>query len=283
MKIHYTNMDICFTVEGTSFYALNIIFERFMRVIPAHSHGSDCYEIHYIPYGYGHALINGVSYEITPNTLFVTGPHVEHSQAPVSENPMQEYCIYIKKAKSGSPALDSPIISLFEKNNFWFGQDSQGVHELMRSIFWELEHRYIGYISQVEFLLQQLIILLVRNYQRGKVSTKQFAPSDLINSKSVIIEEYFLYEYHNLSLDDLSARLMLSPRQTERMLLKYYGKNFQQKKTEARMAAAVQLLSENDRSVTEIADILGYSSLEHFSTTFKKYYHRSPREYRKAL
>ncbi len=131
-------MDIRFTVEGTSFYALNIIFERFMRVIPAHSHGSDCYEIHYIPYGYGHALINGVSYEITPNTLFVTGPHVEHSQAPVSENPMQEYCIYIKKAKSGSPALDSPIISLFENNIFWFGHVSQGVHELMRSIFREL-------------------------------------------------------------------------------------------------------------------------------------------------
>ena len=35
--------------------------------------------------------------------------------------------------------------------------------------------------------------------------------------------------------------------------------------------------------VSEIADILGYSSLEHFSTTFKKYYNRSPREYRKAL
>lgn len=283
MKIHYTDMDIRFTVEGAQFYALNIIFERFMRVIPKHSHGSGCYEIHYIPYGYGHAVINGVTYEITPNTLFVTGPHIEHSQSPVPENPMQEYCIYIKKAKSSPTGSDSPIINLFENNLFWFGQDNQGVHELMRNIFDELEHRYTGYMSQVELLLQQLIILLVRNYERGKVSTKQFASSNLINSKSVIIEEYFLYEYHNLTLADLSARLKFSPRQTERLLLEFYGKNFQQKKTEARMAAAIQLLSENDRSISEIADILGYSSLEHFSTAFKKYYHKSPREYRKSL
>lgn len=283
MKIHYTDMDIHFTVEDTKFYALNLVFERFMRVIPAHSHGSDCYEIHYIPYGYGHAVIDGVTYEITPNTLFVTGPHIEHSQAPVAENPMQEYCIYLKKAKSGSPAATSPIISLFEKNYFWFGQDNQGIHGLMRSIFEELEHHYTGYMSQVELLLQQLIILLVRNYEGNKVSTRQFARSNLINTKSVVIEEYFLYEYHNLTLDGLAARLSLSPRQTERMLLECYGKNFQQKKTEARMAAAIQLLSENDRSVTEIANILGYSSLEHFSTAFKKYFHKPPREYRKAF
>ena len=58
---------------------------------------------------------------------------------------------------------------------------------------------------------------------------------------------------------------------------------FQQKKTEARMSAAVILLSNKNKSITSIAEELGYSSAEHFSSAFHKYYEMSPREYRKHM
>ena len=58
--------------------------ERFLRTIPSHSHGSGSYEIHYIPTGYGKLTADGHIFDIGPNTLFVTGPHVEHAQAPRS-------------------------------------------------------------------------------------------------------------------------------------------------------------------------------------------------------
>lgn len=283
MKTSYSDLDIHFQMEGITVRVLHIVFERFTRTIPVHSHGSNCYEIHYIPCGQGKLQSGGIYYDITPNTLFVTGPHIEHAQAPVLEDPMQEYCIYIKIQGGSKSMQSSPVMSFFTENPFWIGQDSQGIHSIMKQIFFELEHRYIGYQNQVQLLLSQLLIHLVRNYEKCPISSTSFRANNLSNSKSFIIEEYFLYEYQSLSLEELADRLKVSPRQAQRLLLEYYGKSFQQKKTESRMSAAAIMLSDSKRSISSIADALGYSSSEHFSSAFRKYYNKPPREFRKLL
>lgn len=284
MRELYTDLNIRFTVEQTDFYALNLVFERFLRTIPSHSHGNNSYEIHYIPSGYGHVKINQVLYDIVPGTLYITGPHVEHAQVPSREDPMCEYCVYVKvgKGKKKNPQTPS-VLELFTGTPFWFGQDSQNIHGLMKQLFYELENRYTGYMIQVETLLTQLIILMVRNYEMKSKAKQHFAPSNLEDSKFIILEEYFLYEYQNLSLDTLAQRLGLSRRQTERLLKDHYGKTFQQKKTEAKMAAAAILLSDSSRTISSIAEELGYSSGEHFSAAFKRHYQMTAREYRKNI
>ncbi len=291
MRELYTDLNIRFTVEQTDFYALNIIFERFLRTIPNHSHSNNSYEIHYIPSGYGHVEIDHVLYDIVPNTLYITGPHVEHAQIPSREDPMCEYCIYLKLGKQRRPkqaksldlsdGISSPLLKLFAGTPFWFGQDSQNIHSLMKQIFYELRHQDTGYVIQVESLLTQLIIHIVRNYETGQKAPQHFAPSNLEDSKFIILEEYFLYEYRDLSLDTLAKRLGLGIRQTERLLKEHYGKTFLQKKTEAKMAAAALLLSDQKRSISSIALELGYSSSEHFSAAFRRYYQMTAREYRK--
>lgn len=46
---------------------------------------------------------------------------------------------------------------------------------------------------------------------------------------SIIVEEYFHYEYLSASLNELFKRLGLSPRQTQRIIKKYYGSSFSEK------------------------------------------------------
>ena len=99
MKITYSDADINFSIDGVEFSVPNIVFGRFTRTIPSHSHGKGCFEIHYIPFGCGRLKANGHYYDITPNTLYVTGPHIEHAQFPLPHDPMQEYCVYIKTKK----------------------------------------------------------------------------------------------------------------------------------------------------------------------------------------
>ncbi|MDO4293596.1 MAG: AraC family transcriptional regulator [Eubacteriales bacterium] len=284
MRVCYTDLDIVFSLNGFSIHALNIIFERFTRALPAHSHGSGCYEIHYIPSGRGSLQADGVFYEITPNALFVTGPHVEHAQAPELRDPMEEYCVYLKIIPPSSAHGPEPsgVTEAFCRVPFWFGQDTQGVGGLMRRLFEELSQKSMGYQEQVRLLLSQLIIALARSYDKRRPSPTAFSPKNISDAKSVIIEEYFLYEYQDLSLQELSRRLGLSPRQTQRLLTEYYGKSFQQKKAEARMSAAALLLSDPARSITSIAEALGYSSVEHFSSAFRGYYGVSPRTYRQT-
>lgn len=100
--------DIYFTVSDTQFHALNFSHETFHRVIPSHSHGDGSYEIHYIADGKGYTIVNGTYYEITPGTLFVTGPHIEHAQIPHPQEPMSEYCIYWKTEKKRKTSLSVP-------------------------------------------------------------------------------------------------------------------------------------------------------------------------------
>ena len=85
------------------------------------------------------------------------------------------------------------------------------------------------------------------------------------------------------SLEELAKRLRRSPRQTQRLLLEYYGKSYQQKKAEAKMSAAALLLADKSKNMASISEELGYSSPEHFSAAFRGYYGTTPREYRKGL
>lgn len=281
MKIHYPNTNIQFTLEHNTISVQNIIFERLTRTIPTHSHGSNCYEIHYISSGYGKLKTKEANYDICPNTLYVTGPHVEHAQSPLISDPMEEYCIYLKLHSTAAACPSSPVLSAFREVPFWFGQDTQQILGSLQQIFQELEHQYTGYRTQVESLLSQLIIYLVRNYENGKSVSHKNHISQQADKNSILIEEYFLYEYQSLSLETLSSRLNLSTRQTQRLMQEYYGKTFQQKKAEARMSAAAILLEEEGQSITSIANLLGYSSVEHFSSAFHQYYKMSPRDYRK--
>lgn len=284
MRTLYTDLNIQFEIEDITFSALNIVFERFLRSIPKHSHGAGSYEIHYIPYGKGTVEIDGVSYNVVPGTLYITGPHVEHSQKPDKTDPMSEYCIYLKiSPKSNLSCSENPndFISIFTDTPKWFGHDTQDIHSLMQQIFQELESEYMGYMTQVETLLTQCIVKIIRNYQHRRESKKHFAHTNLVDSKYIIVEECFLYEYDNLTLQTLAARLGLSTRQTERFLRNTYGKTFLQKKTDAKMSAASVLLIDSDKSITDIAFQLGYSSVEHFSHAFKRYYGVTTTAYRK--
>ncbi|MDR2157360.1 MAG: AraC family transcriptional regulator [Clostridiales Family XIII bacterium] len=283
MKTVYTNMDIEVKIEETVCSVLNIVFERFLRAVPKHSHGINSYEMHYISRGCGSAHIDGSDYRIVPNTLYMTGPNVEHAQFPDEDDPMEEYCIYFKLRKDlGSAGRKrQPVTQFFENTRFWFGQDTQDIHTTVRQIFSELEQRRLGCMIQVEALLQQCLIKIVRNYQYGHKSEAFFSPPNLMDSKYIVTEEGFLYEYGTLSLESLSKRLGLSMRQTERFLKEYYGKTFLRKKTEAKMAAAKLYLKDKNLSVSEIAERLNYSSVQHFSYAFKQYHGMTASDYRR--
>ena len=143
-----------------------------------------------------------------------------------------------------------------------------------------------GYELVVESILQQIIINVARHYLGAKSrkarQTDSIEQQHTISAKAhLIIEEAFLYDYKTITLEELAERVSLGVRQTERLLIKHYGHSFIQKRTEARMSAATQLLTETDLNISIIAEDLGYASSEHFTNAFKSFYKMSPTKYRK--
>lgn len=280
MVTRYNYPELAFSMDGCRFIPQNIVFEQFQRVIPMHEHSEGCYEIHFIPYGSGTVNLDGETYSLDTDSLYVTGPHISHEQLPAKENPMAEYCIFFQtQMEPGKDVPHRSIVSAFLSTTVWIGQDTQDMHLIMQKLFLELSRKQAGYRSVVRSLLQQIIVYMVRNY-RSEVSTG-IVPATPEDQQSLILDESFLYDYATLTLDGLSKRLALSPRQTERLLREKYGQTFQQKKSAARMSAAVILLQSSDLSIADISEQLGFSSAEHFTNAFRRYAGMSPRQYRK--
>ncbi len=138
-KALYDTQDIFFTVAGCRIHALNIIYEKLSNMIPQHSHGSGCYEIHYISSGYGTVQISDVIYDVTPGTVYVTGPHAVHAQLSRPEDPMCEYCVYLllEKRRSGESCKNDEmsVLKIFEENTIWFGKDCGEISSIVTDLF----------------------------------------------------------------------------------------------------------------------------------------------------
>ena len=278
----YRDLNLHFSIDSINFTIISICLEKLTRPIPKHSHSKSSYELHYISYGYGTLIADGTEYSITPGTLFMTGPWIAHEQVSLASDPMTEYCIYFQIEPLGKDKSSS-FVKIFLKYLFWLGTADTGIHEVMKQIFAELESANADSELMLQALLQQLLLLVVRHYERDSVNENTLASSASAKNDLtyLIIEEAFLYDYRDLTLESLAHQVNLGKRQTERLLQKHYSKTFLQKRTEARMSAACLLLSESNKSVAGIADELGYSSAEHFTNAFRQFYGMTPSVYRK--
>lgn len=84
-----------------------------------------------------------------------------------------------------------------------------------------------------------------------------------------------------ITLSDLSWKLHCSTVTLTEHFKKEYGLSIMQYVTKKRMELARQLLEEKKHSVSAIASLCGYSDVEYFSRSFKKYFGTPPSKFRK--
>lgn len=278
----YNDLKYLFKIEAISFQVSTISLGRISEAVPAHSHGRGCYEIHYNVSGSGTVIADGKSYRLRENTLYTTGPGVIHEQISDHGNPITEYCIYLRVfPESWEGIRKNSFLLPFSKQPFWLGDDTQNLLPLFHTIFQELERKRPGYQSLLEALFKQLVIFIARDYLEADAYRPMPETSESDRNFLLAVERAFLNEYRTLTLEQLAGQINLSARQTERLLKQYYNSTFIRKRTEARVGAACVLLKSTELPVGEIAEMVGYSSSEHFSHAFKTCMGISAREFRK--
>ncbi len=110
----------------------------------------------------------------------------------------------------------------------------------------------------------------IRDYQESQSN------SVVKNAKAYIQEHYS----HDISLDDVSRAVNISPYYFSKIFKDESGENFIEYLTRVRIEKAKELLQKSEPSIKEISSLCGYSDPNYFSRLFKKQTDMTPREYR---
>ena len=277
----YRDLRLSFKMSDIDFTILSIGEETILTPFPKHSHSKNSYELHYIKSGRGTLIADSVTYNVGPGSFFVTGPGVFHEQISDMDDPMVEYGMYLQVSTAEVLSRDNTMAQ-FINTPFFICDAGQEPALVMEEIFRELRKKRFGYELMLNALIEQFLITITRFYENRTVKRRKGTGAVPADMTYLTIEEAFLYDYKDLTLPELARRVNLGIRQTQRLLNKHYNLTFSQKKDEARMSAALLLLKGTNKSVGEISEELGFSSPEHFTNSFKKYFGKTPGAYRKV-
>ncbi|HZG85824.1 helix-turn-helix domain-containing protein [Paenibacillus sp.] len=130
-----------------------------------------------------------------------------------------------------------------------------------------------------EDILEQLRSLAQRVMDAVK-KAKDAGGSALAEAVRKYVDENYSYE---LTLSALADLFHLNENYLSGLFKQNAGITFSEYVTKLRMTKAAQLLVESDLKLTDIATLVGYSSSSYFSTSFRKFYGMSPKEYRETM
>lgn len=88
------------------------------------------------------------------------------------------------------------------------------------------------------------------------------------------------FEKH-LTLENVASQVYVSASYLSTVFKKETGVNFSEYLTNVRMENAKRFLDDTQYTVSQIAEMVGYKDVKHFSSVFQKYYQVSPAQYRK--
>lgn len=219
---------ITFTWNGYKFCIVQFGKGIFERDMAGHSHSKNSYELHYIIGGKGTLTTESKSYPLSKGDFFVTGPNIYHQQSTDKSNPLQEIFIYLQT--TGEKTNDS-LVSAFLSTHFYFCKNND-LQKYFDTILCEKQEGRLGYETAIGAIIQLLLTQITRIYlpRFNNISNNS---GNLNDRRFLIIEDAFIDHPESITLADLANSIGLCERQTQRLLKKYYGKSFTQKKEEA--------------------------------------------------
>lgn len=152
---------------------------------------------------------------------------------------------------------------------------------LCRSILDEMLGKRSFREEAIRGLFTQLLVILFRS--ADLVLSNDSTPLDAAIWRTSIIDAFFSPWPEPFGTEDqLAAKLHLSKRQLNRVLLQNYDMGFREKMLRSRMEYAANLLQNTTQSVSQIGKLIGYTADSSFYKAFQSFYHMTPQQYRKT-
>ena len=247
-----------------------------------YEHCHPCFELHYVELGTATFLCAKKCITLSENQILIIPPRTYHKEISSDcENTKMALSVDIKPCSDST--ADNHFYGVFHKNDAICLTATTSIKEgILKikelSINNDMSHTVIEKLrAYVHLLMAELYDVLSNN----SPSESDF-PKDSTLSREYEIDTYLALNFtSNSSRNDLAEKLHISPRQLHRVMMKSYGKGYREKLLEIRLEIAVSFLTSTDNSITDISEIMGYSSVESFSAFIKRATGKSPRQIRK--
>jgi AraC-like DNA-binding protein len=170
--------------------------------------------------------------------------------------------LYIKKILLLS---NVPVISRL--------QEAGSIFSLLRN---ELFGQQIGYVTRVNHLLDELLILITRKLTQQNNSQRDF-PQTFLKLEEALRKDLS----HHWTVEEMAALVGLGTTAFSDKVKNFTGFSPMSYLINIRISEAIRLLKKPEAHMTNIALETGFYSSQHFATTFKKLTGYTPSQFRK--
>ncbi|MEF2838487.1 MAG: AraC family transcriptional regulator [Oscillospiraceae bacterium] len=274
-RSHYTvDKNLSYTIRGTA-KLLNVASAKYGGDWHSVPHTHNHVELFYIIGGKGQFLINDELYPVNTNHLVIINPNVLHTEVSLNAQPL-EYIVL---------GVDGIELSINNSSNGQFcildHYESLDIASCLRNILREMEFKQPGYEDICQAYMEILIIRLMRS---TGLSVPAASVSLAGNRQCVAIRRYIDVHFKEpLTLDSLAEEAHINKYYLSHAFKREYGISPINYMNYRRIEESKYLLAETDLSLSQISQLLGFSSLSYFSQVFRKTQEISPLEYRQNL
>ena len=162
-------------------------------------------------------------------------------------------------------------------------QKGSEINILADRMFEAMEKEYAGYELTVKGLLLQILGELVKNKSYAAQNNEKTNYSK--RTKQLKSSLRFIHSNFNrtITLTELASEAGMSPKYFCRFFKEMVNRTPIDYLNFYRIERACQLLSKNEKSITEIAFDCGFNDLSYFIKIFKKHKGVSPKQYQKSI
>lgn len=267
-----------------------ILFKRHTRMRSVAEHDHNFLELTYIFAGEVEHTLNGNVTRLVPGDYLIVDHGSIHSYKAVGKDGYDNLdCIFrpelLDPSLKGFSTLRSVLehyllhfnIQAFAQNpaHMVFHDENGRVKELLARMEEEADAKEAGYTELLRCYLIELLLLTMRKLDDAQaLATGQ----DISAFLTAYVAEHYMEE---LTLNDLAARLKYSLPYVSKRFKEDTGVNFVRYLQNYRVMQGCRLLVSSDRTLSEIAEMVGYHDVKFFSGLIKRETGVSPSEYRR--
>lgn len=262
-----------FTIRGTA-KLLNVASSRYGGDWHSVPHIHNHTELFYIVGGKGQFLIADQTFPVDANSLVIINPNVLHTEDSLNAQPLEYIVLGIEGIELAASDISSDGFCILDRF------ESAEISGCLRNILREMEQKNTGYEDVCQAYMEILVIRLMRATSIAVPAEPQTLTT---NRQCAAVRRYIdLHFKEALTLEQLAEEGHMNKYYLSHAFKREYGTSPINYMISKRIEESKYLLAETDLSMSQIAQLLGFSSLSYFSQVFHRSQGTSPKDYRNS-